>query len=171
MTCRYKDSDWRDALYNAVRSAPGGVVEAARFLTARRGRSIHTETLRSRLRGMDGDCITLEMAELLTEWMQDMKHPSALDWLHTFNARFGLNAAGAGAVVAGQSEAQQLVMGMLSLSVHSGALSAEVAKTVADNIVSLEEGHSLLGLVRRTREDMGKVEAIAMQAIKQAKHS
>lgn len=165
MTCRYKDSDWRDALYNAVRSAPGGVVDAARFLTARRGRSIHTETLRSRLRGMDGDCITLEMAELLTEWMQDMKYPSALDWIHAFNARFGLSAAGAGAVVAGQSEVQQLVMGMLSLNVRGGELSAAVVETVADQVVTADEGHRLLGLVRRNREELGKVEAIAMQAI------
>jgi hypothetical protein len=165
MTCRYKDSDWRDALYNAVRSAPGGVVEAARFLTARRGRSIHTETLRSRLRGIDGDCITLEMAELLTEWMQDMKHPSALDWIHAFNGRFGLNATGASAVDASQSKAIQLVMGMLSLNVHGGELSAAVADTVADQVVTADEGHRLLGLVRLKREALGRVEAIAMQAI------
>jgi hypothetical protein len=51
------------------------------FLTVRRGRSIHTETLRARLRGVDGEWINLEMLELLTEWMQETRDPGALKWL------------------------------------------------------------------------------------------
>ncbi|MBY0453326.1 MAG: hypothetical protein K2Q11_00375 [Burkholderiaceae bacterium] len=166
MTCRYKDSDWRDVLYNSVRTAPGGVVDAARFLTMRRGRSIHAETLRARLRGTDENCVTLEMAALLTEWMQDMKHPSALDWLHTFNARFGLTSNAVSVVDSGQSHANQLVMGMLSLGVHGGKLSAEVMAAVEDNVITAEESVRLLELVRDKREVLGQVEAIAMQAIK-----
>ena len=55
MTYRYSSADWRDVFYNAVRNANGGVVAAAAFLTERRGKSIHPEDLRRRLRGADGE--------------------------------------------------------------------------------------------------------------------
>lgn len=93
MTCHYSSADWRDALYNAVRQAPGGVNAAAAFLTERRGRSIHPETLRTRLRCVDGDSISMDMAELLTEWLLDQRDPSARRWLLAFNARFSMAAA------------------------------------------------------------------------------
>ncbi|KAB2900380.1 MAG: hypothetical protein F9K35_07015, partial [Burkholderiaceae bacterium] len=95
MTCRYSDTDWRDVLYNAVRAAPDGVTGAARFLTERRGRSIHPETLRARLRGVDGESPSMDMVVLLTEWLQDLRRPDALAWLHALNASFGLVATGA----------------------------------------------------------------------------
>lgn len=92
MTCRYSQTDWRDVLYTAVRNAPGGINAAAKFLTERRGRSIHPESLRAKLRAVDGDSVGVEMAELLTEWLQDMNRTDALDWLYAFNNRFGLAA-------------------------------------------------------------------------------
>ncbi len=92
MTCYLSPTDWRDVLYNAVRNAPGGVAAAAAFLAQRRGCSMNTETLRARLRGVDGEWVNLEILELLSEWMQDSKHPDALAWLSALNNRFGLVA-------------------------------------------------------------------------------
>ena len=67
MTRRYSGADWRDVFYNAIRSADGGVVEAAKFLTERRERFIHAEDLRRRLRGADGESLSTETLELLSE--------------------------------------------------------------------------------------------------------
>ena len=65
MTCRPSDIHWRDALYNAVRQMPGGVNAAASHLTERRGRAITGESLRKKLRGVEGESVSLEIAELL----------------------------------------------------------------------------------------------------------
>jgi len=50
MPCRTSALNWLDVLYNSVRKTPGGVVDAAAFLADRRGKSMHPETLRAKLR-------------------------------------------------------------------------------------------------------------------------
>lgn len=69
MTSRLNSHHWLDVLYNDVRNAPGGVKDAATFLTERRGKRIHYESLRAKLSGQEGESITFEMADLLTEWL------------------------------------------------------------------------------------------------------
>jgi hypothetical protein len=83
MTCRYTNTDWLDVLYNCVRKTPGGVADAARFLTERRGKSIHPESLRAKLKRSEGDAISVEMADLLSEWMEEKAGGSeyARDWV------------------------------------------------------------------------------------------
>lgn len=126
MTCRYSSADWRDVFYNTVRRASGGVVAAAEFLTKRRERSIHSETLRTRLRGVDGEWINLEMLELLTEWMQDQRDPQALAWLKALCHRFGLVAMELPPPPAGgwSCEIEAVNKKLLQLSVAGGTLTA-----------------------------------------------
>lgn len=147
MTCHYSETDWRDVLYNCVRRAPGGVEAAAEFLTKRRGRSIHKEHLRQRLRGVDGDSISLEMAELLTEWMQDMRFPDALDWLHAFNGRFGLAAS---SVDVSKTQTQEdavraLHTKLLQINVQGGRLTELGVRATADGKVDGREADALAG--------------------------
>lgn len=71
MTCGTSPLSWLDTLYNAVRETPGGVRAAAAYLAQRRGKSMHPETLRAKLRGLEGESVTIEIAELLTEWTQE----------------------------------------------------------------------------------------------------
>lgn len=145
MTCHYSETNWRDVLYNSVRKSPGGVEDAAAFLTKRRGRSIHKEQLRQRLRGVDGDSISMEMAELLTEWMQDLHRPDALDWLHAFNARFGLAAAVVGvAETKSQGDAVRALRDrLLQISVQGGKLTEVGLSATADNQVDGKEADAL----------------------------
>lgn len=145
MTCHYSETQWRDVLYNSVRKAPGGVEAAAEFLTKRRGRSIHKEHLRQRLRGVDGDSISLEMAELLTEWMQEMRCPDALDWLHAFNGRFGLAAAviDQGKVQSQADAVRALRDGLLQITVQGGRLTELALAATADNRVDGKEADAL----------------------------
>lgn len=86
MTYHYSNSNWLDVLYNCVRKTPGGVIEAAKFLTERRGKTIHPESLRAKLRGINGEDISVAMAELLTEWMQEKAGGAeyARDWMQAF---------------------------------------------------------------------------------------
>lgn len=37
----------------------------------RRGKSMHPETRRAKLRGLEGESVTMDIAELPTEWMQE----------------------------------------------------------------------------------------------------
>ncbi|MCG7328035.1 hypothetical protein [Achromobacter sp. ACRQX] len=93
MTCRYTNTDWLDVLYNCVRKTPGGVADAARFLTERRGKSIHPESLRAKLKRSEGDAISVEMADLLSEWMEEKAGGSAYarDWVEAHSVgRHGL---------------------------------------------------------------------------------
>ena len=83
MTCRTSSLNWLDVLYNSVRKTPGGVADAAAYLADRRGKSMHPETLRAKLRGLEGESLTIEHAELLTEWMQEKAGGGeyALEWM------------------------------------------------------------------------------------------
>jgi hypothetical protein len=93
MTCRYSGTEWLDVLYTSVRNTPGGVADAAAFLTNRRGKSIGTESLRLRLRGEGENRLSMEMFELLIEWMEEKRQPQYLDALCALNERFGLSAS------------------------------------------------------------------------------
>ncbi|REN18828.1 hypothetical protein DSI35_01340, partial [Mycobacterium tuberculosis] len=92
MTCARSDIHWRDAAYNAVAKMPGSVNAAAAYLTKRRGVSIKGETLRKKLRGLDGESISMEMLEMLTEWMMEQTAgtPVATDWILSLAAQFNL---------------------------------------------------------------------------------
>src|SRR5690606_39439613 len=93
MTCAYTNTDWLDVLYTGVRRTAGGVADAARFLTERRGKSIHKESLRAKLRGENGDSLSVEMALLLSEWMEEKAGGAeyARDWLQALCASEGLH--------------------------------------------------------------------------------
>jgi len=95
MTCRTSALNWIDVLYNSVRNTPGGVADAAAFLADRRGKTMHPETLRAKLRGLEGESVTIEIAELLTEWMQEKAGGAdyALDWMQALAGRFGMAVA------------------------------------------------------------------------------
>jgi len=145
MTCRYSGADWRDEIYNSVRQAPGGVKAAAAFLTERRGRSIHPETLRAKLRHVDGECISLEMAEMLTEWLQEMNRPDALGWVHAFNGRFGMAAETVDAAPAGgwPNEIMALQDKLLHLGVAGGKLTELGLQAAADGAISEAEADAI----------------------------
>ena len=156
MTCYLSPTDWRDVLYNAVRQAPGGVVAAAAFLTQRRGRSMHSETLRARLRGIEGEWVNLEILELLTEWMQDSKHAEALAWLGTLNNRFGMVALALPPPPTGgwACEAAALREKALQLGVEGGHLTQLVMRATDDKRISVAEAEEI------TAQAMAEVELL-----------
>ncbi|AZY50105.1 hypothetical protein D0838_04985 [Bordetella avium] len=86
MTSRMQSHHWLDVLYNDVRRTPGGVKDAARFLSERRGKSIHYESLRAKLSGQEGESLNFETATFLTEWMQEKAGGAeyACNWLQTY---------------------------------------------------------------------------------------
>lgn len=169
MTCRYSQTDWRDVLYTAVRNAPGGITAAAQFLSERRGRSIHPESLRAKLRAVDGDSISTEMAELLTEWLQDMNRPDALDWLYAFNGRFGLAAEKIDAAPVGgwEDEMAAIRTKLLKLAAQGGSLTSVGIEAMADGVIcekdadaieshAMEEIRLLFRLARNARRAAAK---------------
>lgn len=141
MTCRYSSADWRDVFYNVVRSANGGVVAAAKFLSERRGKSIHSEDLRRRLRGADGESLTMEMGELLTEWLIDQRDPNARQWLLAFNARFSMAAAYLPPPPEGgwKDEAQAIRDKLLQITAKNGALASIGMTATADSRIDDKE--------------------------------
>jgi len=145
MTCRYSQVEWRDVIYNSVRNAPGGVVEAAKFLTARRGKTIHPEVLRAKLRGVDGESISMEMAELLTEWLMDLNRPDARDWLHAFNTRFDLSAETLDVLVDGEFKDEIVAIRdeLLNLAVAGGLLTATGMDAIEDKKINPAEADTI----------------------------
>ena len=145
MTCPLSPTDWRDSLYNNVRNTPGGVVAAAAFLTQRRGRSMHPETLRSRLRGVDGEWVNLEILELLTEWMLEMREPQALAWVKLLSHRYGLVTMELPPAPAGgwACEATAIRQKALQLNVEGGTLTAKIMKSTEDLRVTPREAEEI----------------------------
>ncbi|MGI4856741.1 MAG: phage regulatory CII family protein [Janthinobacterium lividum] len=138
MTCRYSGSHWLDVLYTSVRHTPGGVAAAATFLTTRRGRSIGAETLRLRLRGEGDNRLSMEMFELLLEWMCEMKQDHANDALHCLNEQFGLIAA-PGVVDAKADCVTALTHAACEVQADVGDISRIVAESVVDKMIHADE--------------------------------
>lgn len=61
----------------ACKAIPGRLPRVAdlhganRRPSRRRGKSMHPETRRAKLRGLEGESVTMDIAELPTEWMQE----------------------------------------------------------------------------------------------------
>ena len=155
MTCRYSGTEWLDVLYTSVRNTPGGVADAANFLTLRRGKGIATESLRLRLRGEGENRLSMEMFELLIEWMQEKKEsaPFALDPLHALNERFGLIAErsvdAAEHATDDHHDVESLTRATLHLQAHVGEVASEVVRAVADRRIDINEAEQLTVVSRK----------------------
>jgi hypothetical protein len=166
MTCRYSGAEWRDVLYTSVMEA-GGVKAAAEFLTNRREKFIHPEDLRNRLRHTKGEAISLEMAELLTEWMQEQVKGEAiaLNWLHALNGRFSLAAAPidheateSGAAIASMLDTQ------LALTIQGGVLCQEIRSATKDGRITPAEADAIVAGTQKSQRKLAKLARDARRA-------
>ena len=144
MTCRYEKTDWRDVLYTTVRSTPGGIADAANFLKNRRGKTMHTETLRAKLRGLEGESISIEIADLLTEWMEEKSQPEATAWIAAIAMDHGLvcfksevDSAG------GRVSLSSLLESGLNVSASTGALSGLLSEALKDRKITALESDQI----------------------------
>jgi hypothetical protein len=147
MTCRYSGTDWLDVLYTSVRNTPGGVADAAAFLTNRRGKSIGTESLRLRLRGEGENRLSMEMFELLIEWMEEKRQPHFVDAIHALNERFGLRATPAEGDDA-RGNVDRVALDALELAQQSGVVAGEVREAIADGKITGQEADAIVVAAR-----------------------
>ncbi|GGE68606.1 hypothetical protein GGR41_000535 [Paenalcaligenes hominis] len=150
MTKRFSSLNWRDALYNSVRQAPGGINDAAAFLTERRNTSIHPESLRRKLTG--GEQLDLDMAFLLTEWLQAFvcSHSTAKDWLIAANEQLGLSVVEMPTEPVGgfDDEADALNRKGLKAISELGEMCSAITSTTADGRVTEEERELVVAKAR-----------------------
>ncbi len=167
MTYMRTDLHWRDALYNAVTQVPGGIRAAAAFLTERRGRSISGESLRKKLRGLEGESVSVEIAEMLTEWMEEQVTSKALatTWIQSLGAQFGLamDFVPDGDSVSAD-EIAVLQTALLHISHNAGALSGLGIEAIADGEISRSEADALIRATRNARTMLHRFERSVMQA-------
>jgi hypothetical protein len=165
MTCRYSGTDWLDVLYTSVRNTPGGVADAARFLTNRRGKSIGTESLRLRLRGEGENRLSMEMLELVVEWMDEKRQPQSLDVIHALNERFGLRAASAADLdSAGTVEA--VVRAAKDVAEQSGDVTSEVISAVSDGRITAQEAEAIAAATRKNQRLLDRLLRTAVRVSK-----
>lgn len=160
MTCRYEKTDWRDVLYTCVRATPGGVHDAAMFLTVRRGRSMHAETLRAKLRGVEGESISVEISDMLTEWMAEKKQADAACWIQALASSHGLVAipvevAAVERAVAGEVTA--ILEKGLDIDAHGGRLSSLLLEALHDRKISLGEADTISGQIDDEMRHLAKL--------------
>lgn len=170
MTYRYTNTDWRDVLYNCVRNTKGGVNAAAAFLTQRRAITIHPERLRKKLRGLEGESMDIEMARLLSEWMdeQDGGSEYSRDWMQALCAAEGLHVDCVPQAPASgwKNEAAALQSKFLDISMTIGQIAGVTAETVTDGIISQAEADKLVPLLRDARVVLHRMERNALRAAK-----
>lgn len=165
MTCRYSGTEWLDVLYTSVRNTPGGVADAAAFLTNRRGRSIGTESLRLRLRGEGENRLSMEMFELLIEWMEERRQPHYRDALIALNERFGLNAAPAESDAAGD-DVSDVALQTLELAQHTGLVADEVREALGDKRISQQEADDIVAAARGSKRALDRFVATVVRVSK-----
>jgi hypothetical protein len=151
MTCRYSGTEWLDVLYTSVRNTPGGVADAAAFLTNRRGKSIGAESLRLRLRGEGDNRLSMEMFELLVEWMEEKRQAHYLDAIHALNERFGLRAVPADE--ADDASADSVAIDTLAIAQQTGILAKEVSEALSDRRINPGEADAI-AVAGRTQQRM-----------------
>src|SRR5690606_21189426 len=131
-----------------------------------------------KLRGLEGESVSMEMAELLTEWMQDMRRPDAKEWIHAFNARFGLAAeeVEATATIAQGCEVSSMRDKLLKLAAEGGVLTSlgldamsdgEICDQDADAIEAqaMREVRLLFRLARNARRAASKRRAAGLKQV------
>lgn len=162
MTCRTSSLNWLDNLYNSVRETPGGVEAAAAYLAQRRGKSMHPETLRAKLRGLEGESVTLQIAELLTEWMQEQAGGGerALGWLQSLVARFGMAADVVPPAPEGgwSDEIGAIQMKLLEITSRVGKLSGAAVEAIADSTITNAEAEQMIAEIRALRTMANRLE-------------
>ncbi len=162
MTCRTSPLNWLDVLYNAVRDTPGGVQAAAAYLTQRRGKSMHPESLRSKLRGVEGESVTIEIAELLTEWMQEHTGGAerALGWMQALAAQFGMSADVVPPAPEGgwPNEMAAIQMKLLEITSRVGNLSGAAVEALADSKITNAEAELMISEIRALRTMASRLE-------------
>lgn len=170
MTCRRVELHWRDALYNAVSETPGGVAAAAIYLAQRRGKSITRESLRKKLRGLEGESLSVEMAELLTDWMQEQVggQQQATAWIQSFGTQFGLAMDDVPPPPDGgwPDELQAIRDKVLTISQHAGNLAGTTLGALMDGDVSHEEANALTRDLRALRQIAHRMERNVLRAMK-----
>lgn len=170
MTCRRVELHWRDALYNAVTETPGGVADAALHLAKRRGKAITTESLRKKLRGLEGESLSMEMAELLTEWMQERAGTEAYatGWIQSLATQFGVAVDYVPAPPEGgwADELCALRDKVLSISQHAGNVAGTTLGALMDGSVSQDEANALTRELRALRTMAHRMERNVQRALK-----
>lgn len=163
VTHQYSQTAWIDVLYTSVLKTPGKVEDAARYLTERRGVRITGESLRLRLREVEGARLSGEMFELLVEWMLEKNQPHALAAVHAFNARFGLVAT---STVSGSDSdcVRALVDSVLTVSTQAGGLAEEVRRAADDGVIEPREAESIERVGRAAQRQIEQTIAIARRS-------
>ncbi|KWC82749.1 phage regulatory CII family protein [Burkholderia cepacia] len=156
MTCRYSGTDWLDVLYTSIRNTPGGVADAAMFLTSRRGRSISVEALRLRLRAVDENRLSMEMFELLIEWMEERRSPYALDAIYALNEQFGLRASETDTESSGDP-AEALITEALKIATHTGEVADSVRVALEDKVISEDEATTITTAARAQQRALDRL--------------
>ena len=162
MTCRTSPLNWLDVLYNAVRETPGGVQAAAAYLAQRRGKSMHAETLRAKLRGLEGESVTIEIAEMLTEWMQEHAGGAerALGWMQALAAQFGMSADVVPPAPENgwPNEMAAIQMKLLEITSRVGNLSGAAVEALADSKITNAEAELMISEIRALRTMASRLE-------------
>lgn len=173
MTCRTSSINWLDCLYNAVRKTPGGVIEAAKWLTDRRGKSMHPETLRSKLNGTEGESVTIEIAELLTEWMQQKAGGSeyALEWMQALAGQFGMAVDLVPPAPEGgwADEIGAVQLKLLEITTRMGRLSGTTLDAIADRHIDSDEAALMVSEARALRTMAHRLERNVARAARKGK--
>jgi hypothetical protein len=155
MTCQRSDIYWRDALYNAVSQMPGNVRAAAAYLTERRGKTIAAESLRKKLRGLEGESLSMEMAEMLTEWMQELSAGQALAtcWIQSLGAQFELamDFVPPAPEHGWPDEVAAMQAKLLHVAKHAGRLSGVALEALDDAHLSLQEADLMVDELQAIR--------------------
>lgn len=151
MTSRLNSHHWLDVLYNDVRSTPGGVKDAATFLTERRGKQIHYESLRAKLNGQEGESMTFEIADLLTEWM--LQKAGAAEFAHRWAQTYAMVEHGLTCLDVPPppeggwpDELKAILQKVMQASAKVGGLNASTLDAMSDGHIDADERSRLYTL-------------------------
>lgn len=118
---------------------------------------MHAETLRAKLRGVEGESISVEIADMLTEWMQEKNQSHATAWIEAFASDHAMVAIPIEVSNHGHSHLTAIMERSLDIDAHGGKLSDLLLKALRDRRISKAEADQIAAQIDQEMRLLAKM--------------
>lgn len=133
---------------------------------------MHAETLRAKLRGVEGESVSVEIADMLTEWMQEKSQPQATAWIEALASDHALVAIPVEASIGNQTQNHlvHLLEKSLDIDAQGGRLSSMLLDSLRDRAIAKGEADQIAAQIDQEMRLLAKLRRNIMRIAETGGH-
>lgn len=133
---------------------------------------MHAETLRAKLRGVEGESVSVEIADMLTEWMQEKNQPHATAWIEALASDHALVAIPVEAGIGNQAQNHlvHLLEKSLDIDAQGGRLSSMLLDSLRDRAIAKGEADQIAAQIDQEMRLLAKLRRNIMRIAETGGH-